>query len=197
MSDAESYSVHALERHRIEEILSSLGLKLSEWSSIEYARDGLSQEVRWKNRQAPSDGRALLYFSRHVIDWLQDGDGYIVQFDNSNWFSAAEEFLFSSLIGNETAKAINACGAILIDSQDTRAKLLLSYIVFYCLLFEGHAYLVSPGSSGERYLGIQDGFIYLCALGDEDIDIFLKKIDAGLEVIPQWLIAYNTDFEES
>lgn len=143
--------------------LSTLGMKIGGWNELAYIEEQEQSNRKWFNYRAPRDALALYSFSALMTDWLPRGDWKILQFDNSNDFPRVTELLLSRVLGTKQPIDLTQTRTFIFeytnDENRIQNEVVITGLIYFLLVFEGHAYMVSSADSGYR-LGIQDGFIY-------------------------------------
>lgn len=74
MSGSPAEEIRMLGRDDSDAILREVGMMVGEWGQIKYVKsqDAQAPETpRWQRMPAPKDGRSLLTFSQHIMDWIR------------------------------------------------------------------------------------------------------------------------------
>jgi hypothetical protein len=189
-------NVRLIAKDEVLRYLKEVNLELGDWREIRPIGSPVGKQ-EWVNIRASRDARELLCLSQHAAGWLPSGAWKIIQFDNSNWFSRVENVFIGSLVAGPSVRAdFSSSGrqAILFEfgsdaDQNANLELLVADVVCAILLFEGHAYLVSSGSTGGECLGAQDGFLYFQSRsGDVSAaESLIEKFRLDPRRIPEWV----------
>lgn len=129
--DTSSTHIRALERHDANQILANAGLSIGDWANITYADEANRRKMRWERCKAPANAAHLIVFSQKLVEWVPNGNEYIIQFDNSTWFSADQLLMFEVLC--DGAIKINHGGTCCINGGDNAFMTLLSLCYFFLL----------------------------------------------------------------
>jgi hypothetical protein len=178
-----------------QQYLEKVGLTLGEWHRIEYSIDAPPLAVNWDNLKAPSDAAQLLVFSQRILDWLPDSDGYVAAFDDSTFLDEAQLLVLQSIMGIDLRSAATSSGAVVISFQgrDLEAKVRISFLIFFCLIFCTHLYVVNAKSFEGPILRIVDGFSYFIGRhkSDAEIKAFIETLQKDVTTSPHWIVEYS------
>lgn len=170
--------------------LEQVGLQIGSWNELKYAS---TNERRWSSCAAPKSALELYVFCQHLVGWLISGDWKILQIDRSNGFAVDESFMLGKLmLGKSGLTDLSEKSSFLFEytkeeSSNFCMDLLVADVIFCLLLFEGHGYLASAGSSD--YLGIQDGYVYFISResGESRSECLLSSLQSNPLIIPDWV----------
>jgi hypothetical protein len=170
--------------------LEKIGKEVNEWGQIVEVG---SNELEWVNIRAPVEARDLMVFCQTIISWLPEGVWRIIYINNATVLNAAEELHLARILYGSKAEAgnkINPCLIIENDSGDVSAEsdFFIVDIMYALLMFEGHAHIVSSGSSNHECLSIQDGFVYAYSSRDRvsSFEYVISNFSSNNK-IPEWV----------
>jgi len=190
--------VRVLERDEASALLDEAGYSLGQWANIAY-RDQIDHDKNnWDRIRVPTKGNParLLTFAQILIDWLPESTRYIVQFDNSSWFSADQSIAFSVAIPRHDLVHINKSAAFCFEGELDSVRLALAYVSLFCLMFEGHCYIAPLGGHVGNYIGLQDGFAYIISKNKNDIIKFKELLETEELTDPQWAMDYCRKYQD-
>lgn len=175
--------------------LSEIGMRIGEWNNIAFKRE--PQSSRWLNHKCPDNAAELWAYSQHVAGWVRDGRWKMLQIDNSTNMDIVEVNSIYSLLGvNKVGVEKSKLNSVIFcygdDAEENlRINLTVANLVFYFLLFELHAYIVSSESALFGHLSIHDGYSYFHAeeAGIKSAKSLLEKFEMNKRMSPDWVIA--------
>jgi len=177
-------------------LLAAINMQVGPWNQLEEVGDHCSAPGKRVHYQAPKDGNALLNFAQHITTWLPKGEWRILQIDNSTSLDAVQENQLGRILyGPNHLDGLCGDKTFLFEfghspQLDKNLELVISELVFTFLLFESHVYFASAGSKNGRYLGVQDGFVYLFGneRSMEDAGHLLKNFEQFPNKAPDWIM---------
>lgn len=191
MNGHPGYNISLLERREAGLLLGKWGFSIGDWANIRYSSHSDHDEKAWDRIKAPSSVDRALRFSQLLMDWPPRAPQYVVQFDYSSDFSPDELFAFSAAIPTASLHMLNRGGTFCFGGTDDSVRIALAYVAFFCLMFEGHVYIVSSGTYAGNYLSLQDGYAYIMARQPNDVVNFQKTLQAEDVRKPQWVVDYS------
>lgn len=179
------------------DLLSRLGMELDAWHKIVNRHAPVAEQGHFAIHQAPRDALALHSFSQHLADWLPQSAWYLFQIDDNTVFTAPDEqFLIAHLLSVDSAE-LNQNGArsFLFEfgadtEQNRKTRLIMASLIFYFLLFEQHANMVSGMSTQGEILALQDGFAYFIAPSGylQTANKLIAEFTANPLQMPEWVM---------
>jgi hypothetical protein len=173
--------------------LAAVDMTLNSWNRVTDISPSPNERFVLK-KYMPPKAIELFTFSQHILGWVPKGQWKLLQLDDSSYFNPAQRYLFQRMLSDQQE---NPRGKSFLFEYDTNAvdndnaDLLLSYLVNFVLLFEGHGYLVSSNSRDGERLALQDGFVYFEARKEDAIDRardILKVYESNPSLSPQWIV---------
>jgi hypothetical protein len=176
-------------------LLYSIGLHVGIWNQITAKNfQNEKKEERYICIKSPRDAWDLYVFSQHISEWLPKGNWNILRFDNSTSLDAMQKVILSKYIKDfDFVKDNYKNYSFKLEFEETSNHIMweveMSCIIFYILLFQAHAQIVSSSCERGQYLSIQDGFIYFM-YENKKVKILTNNIVKRMEknTSPSWVI---------
>jgi len=185
--------------------LKSVHMSVGNYGQLRYVSDGGSQcTPRWFNYRAPRDSAELFTFSQHVAGWLHTDKWKIFTIDNATTLTPDQELLLQFIISGYSHEFDHICKNNLLftfsnnKKEDAKTDIVISYLVFFFLLFEAHGYLTSSKSMGGEHIGVQDGFVYFMSAKNENLlgaRTILDNIKKAPLREPEWISELNAAYQ--
>ena len=145
-----------------ENFLKQLDMQIGKWKEIKN-----NYKDEYIHYHVPRDADKMYTFATYVASYLPSGKWKLFQMDCSSSLSKDEAIFLSMLINGKPGDIIdfNEQRSFLFKFNDNRKEnilkeIIISQIIYLCLLFECHSYIVSEGSRDGEIVGVQDGFVY-------------------------------------
>lgn len=155
-------------------LLSELDMELGEWGQI-YDKKQPSSDPIYTGIRASDSGKQLFVLALHCVTWFAKSGWLILRFDKSSSLSSVQSGILSALLfERRKPEAVEFYDqSILIEIQNNEASIqcaraILVTTIYFVLLFETHAEIVSSESGNGRFLSMQDGHVYFMHREDDD-----------------------------
>lgn len=167
----------------VNKLLKPLDMHIGAWCEIKDTHNGKNVIYH-----VPRDADKMYIFAQHAANWIPKGKWKIFQIDNSTSLSKDAEIFLSAFLGKldsniDFSKEKSFLLKFDNDLSDPKKQFILGDIIFTCLLFECHAYIVSEGSRNGEIISIQDGAIFFL-FRDYDTYFSTKKLISEYEKNP-------------
>ncbi len=157
------YLIKKITQNKAEVFLKKLDMQIGKWKEIKN-----NSKDEYIHYHVPRDADKMYTFATYAASYLPNGKWKLFQMDYSSSLSKDEAVFLSTLVNGKPGDVIdfNEQRSFLIefnnnsDENNILKEILISQIIYLCLLFECHSYIVSEGSRDGEIVGVQDGFVY-------------------------------------
>lgn len=168
-----------IDNYETNSLLSTIRMTIGSWNQIEHLNCPPSHCYKYIPENDPHE---IYILAKELIEWFNESGWIIYKFDNSTFPSDDEISTFETIFLDEHYNwDITEQNTLLFNEKDSTKpseNKKLHLLIFFSIMFEWHAYIVSENSSEPKRLGLIDGVVYF--MGDkvhvEQGEQLIKKI---------------------